>query len=30
LRSEVWIYLLLGVLALSLIEWVTYHRRVTV
>jgi hypothetical protein len=30
LKSEVWIYLLLGVLAISLIEWVTYHRRVTV
>jgi hypothetical protein len=30
LKSEVWIYLLLGVLAVSLVEWVTYHRRVTV
>ena len=30
LRSEVWIYLLLGVIAISLIEWITYHRRVTV
>lgn len=30
LHSDVWIYLLLAVIALSLIEWVTYHRRVTV
>jgi len=30
LRSEVWIYLLLAVIGISLIEWVTYHRRVTV
>jgi hypothetical protein len=30
LHSEVWIYLLLAVLAISLIEWITYHRRVTV
>jgi len=30
LRSDVWIYLLLAVLGVSLIEWITYHRRVTV
>jgi Ca-activated chloride channel homolog len=30
LRSDVWIYLLLAVLGISLVEWVTYHRRVTV
>ena len=30
LHSEVWIYLLLGVIAVSLLEWITYHRRVTV
>jgi hypothetical protein len=30
LKSDVWIYLLLAVIAVSLIEWVTYHRRVTV
>jgi hypothetical protein len=30
LHSEVWIYLLLAVIAISLIEWITYHRRVTV
>lgn len=30
LRSDVWIYLLLAVLALSVAEWITYHRRVTV
>jgi hypothetical protein len=30
LRREVWIYLLLAVIAISLVEWVTYHRRVTV
>jgi hypothetical protein len=27
---EVWVYLLAAVLALSVIEWITYHRRVTV
>ena len=30
LKSEVWIYLLLAVIAVSTIEWITYHRRVTV
>jgi Ca-activated chloride channel homolog len=30
LKSEVWIYLLLAVMGISLIEWITYHRRVTV
>jgi hypothetical protein len=30
LKSEVWIYLLLAVLAISLVEWITYHRRLTV
>jgi hypothetical protein len=30
LRSDIWIYLLLAVIAVSLIEWITYHRRVTV
>jgi Ca-activated chloride channel homolog len=30
LRSDLWIYLLLAVIAVSLIEWITYHRRVTV
>lgn len=30
LQSDAWIYLLLAVLALSVAEWVTYHRRVTV
>jgi hypothetical protein len=29
-RREIWAILLLGVLILSLVEWVTYHRRVTV
>lgn len=29
-KRELWVYLLLAVLALSIIEWVTYHRRVTV
>ena len=29
-KREVWVYLLLAVLALSVIEWITYHRRVTV
>ena len=27
---EMWVYLLAAVLALSVLEWVTYHRRVTV
>ena len=27
---EVWVYLLAAVIALSVIEWITYHRRVTV
>jgi Ca-activated chloride channel homolog len=30
LKSEVWIYLLAAVLVVSLLEWITYHRRVTV
>ena len=30
LRREIWIYLLAAVALVSLIEWVTYHRRVTV
>jgi von Willebrand factor type A domain/Aerotolerance regulator N-terminal len=30
LRSDVWIYLLLAVIGVSLLEWITYHRRVTV
>jgi hypothetical protein len=30
LKSDVWIYLLMAVIAISLIEWITYHRRVTV
>jgi hypothetical protein len=30
LKSEIWIYLLLAVIAVSVIEWITYHRRVTV
>jgi len=30
LKSDVWIYLLLAVALVSLVEWVTYHRRVTV
>jgi len=29
-RRELWVYLLAAVLALSVIEWVTYHRRITV
>jgi len=29
-KRELWVYLLAAVLALSLIEWITYHRRVTV
>jgi Ca-activated chloride channel homolog len=30
LRSDVWVYLLLAVIGLSVAEWFTYHRRVTV
>ncbi len=29
-RRELWLYLLLAALIVSAIEWVTYHRRVTV
>jgi hypothetical protein len=29
-RREIWIYLLVAVLAITAIEWLTYHRRVTV
>ncbi len=29
-RREIWLYLLLAVLLLSTVEWITYHRRVTV
>lgn len=29
-RHEFWTYLLLAVIAISLIEWVTYHRRISV
>lgn len=29
-RQEIWMYLLAAVLAVSVLEWITYHRRVTV
>ncbi|MCC6528459.1 MAG: VWA domain-containing protein [Polyangiaceae bacterium] len=29
-QPEIWIYILLGVLGISAIEWLTYHRRLTV
>jgi hypothetical protein len=29
-RREIWLYLLLAVIGVSLIEWLTYHRRWTV
>jgi hypothetical protein len=29
-RRELWIYLLLAVIAMTTIEWITYHRRITV
>ncbi len=29
-RREIWIYLLLAVIAITTIEWITYHRRITV
>jgi hypothetical protein len=30
LNRDLWIYLLLAVIGVSLVEWITYHRRVTV
>lgn len=30
LESDLWVYLLLAVIAVSVVEWITYHRRVTV
>ncbi len=29
-RREIWIYLLLAVVVMTTIEWITYHRRITV
>jgi hypothetical protein len=29
-RREMWIYLLLAVLAVTTVEWLTFHRRITV
>jgi hypothetical protein len=29
-RREIWVYLLVAVLLVSAIEWLTYHRRITV
>jgi Ca-activated chloride channel homolog len=29
-RREIWIYLLLAAILLTAIEWITYHRRITV
>ena len=29
-RRELWLWLLAAVIALSVVEWLTYHRRVTV
>ena len=29
-RREFWIYLLLAVIAITTVEWITYHRRITV
>jgi len=29
-KREIWVYLLAAVLGLSVLEWITYHRRVTV
>jgi Ca-activated chloride channel homolog len=29
-KRELWVYLLAAVVALSVVEWITYHRRVTV
>ncbi len=30
LRREIWIYLLLAAIGLTLLEWLTYNRRITV
>ena len=29
-RREIWIYLLIAALLLTAVEWITYHRRITV
>jgi hypothetical protein len=29
-RREIWIYLLLIAIGITVIEWITYHRRITV
>ncbi|MEO6600774.1 MAG: VWA domain-containing protein, partial [Polyangiaceae bacterium] len=29
-KRELWVYLLAAVVGLSVIEWITYHRRITV
>src|SRR5262249_3524272 len=29
-RREIWIYLLLAAILLTAVEWITYHRRITV
>jgi hypothetical protein len=29
-RREMWIYLLIAVLAVTTLEWLTFHRRITV
>jgi hypothetical protein len=29
-RREIWIYLLAAALIMTTIEWITYHRRITV
>jgi hypothetical protein len=29
-RRELWVYLLAGALLILLVEWWTYHRRITV
>jgi hypothetical protein len=30
LRRDLWLYLVLGALGLTLVEWLTYNRRLTV
>jgi len=29
-RREIWIYLLMIAIAITVLEWITYHRRITV
>ena len=30
MKREIWLYLLIAAVILSTLEWITYHRRITV